>query len=203
MHTADDQSLLDVFRASGAWLEGHFRLSSGLHSSGYLQAALVLQHPDRAAQIGEHLAAEVQPWAPTVVLSPALGGLIIGHEVARAVRTRAIFAERQDGRLALRRGFALHPSDRVLVVEDVVTTGLSTKETIAVAQSFGARVVGAAAIVDRSDGKADLDVPFVALLTLSVPAWQPNDCPLCQQGLPLVKPGSRAAAHGTASDPTS
>ena len=190
----DDQSLLDLFRASGAWLEGHFRLSSGLHSGGYLQSALVLQHPPHAAAIGERLAAEVRTWNPTVVLSPALGGLIVGHEVARALNTRAIFAERQDTHLTLRRGFTLDPSDRVLVVEDVVTTGLSTQETIAVARSHGATVVGAAAIVDRSEGAAQLGVPFVALLTLHVPAWQPAECPLCQQQLPVHKPGSRPSA---------
>jgi orotate phosphoribosyltransferase len=191
MTTADDRTLLDVFRASGAWLEGHFRLSSGLHSGGYLQSALVLQHPVHAAAIGARLAAEVRSWAPTVVLSPALGGLIVGHEVARAAGVRAIFAERQDARLMLRRGFTIEPTDRVLVVEDVVTTGLSTRETIAVARATGATVVGAAAIVDRSDGAAGLDVPFVALLMLQVPSWTAAECPLCAQGLPLVKPGSR------------
>jgi orotate phosphoribosyltransferase len=190
----DDHTLLDLFRGSGAWLEGHFRLSSGLHSGGYLQSALVLQHPAHAAAIGERLAAEVRSWNPTVVLSPALGGLIIGHEVARALGTRAIFAERQDTHLTLRRGFTLEASDRVLVVEDVVTTGLSTQETIAVARSHGATVVGAAAIVDRSDGAAQLGLPFVALVTLHVPAWQPTECPLCQQQLPIQKPGSRPSA---------
>jgi len=192
MTTADDRTLLDLFLASGAWLEGHFRLSSGLHSGGYLQSALVLQHPVHAAAIGERLAAEVAKWDPTVVLSPALGGLIVGHEVARAAGTRAIFAERQDGRLTLRRGFSLDPADRVVVVEDVVTTGLSTMETVAVARASGAAVVGAAAIVDRSAGAAaGLDVPFVALMTLQVPSWEAADCPLCAQGMPLVKPGSR------------
>jgi orotate phosphoribosyltransferase len=194
MTSADDQTLLDLFRASGAWLEGHFRLSSGLHSGGYLQSALVLQHPRHAAAIGERLAAEVRRLAPTVVLSPALGGLIIGHEVARTLGTRAIFAERQDTHLTLRRGFTLESDDRVVVIEDVVTTGLSTRETIAVARSHGATVVGAAAIIDRSDGAAALDAPFVALVTLHVPAWQPAECPLCQQGLPLSKPGSRPSA---------
>lgn len=187
----DHPTLLDEFRACGAWLEGHFRLSSGLHSSGYLQCALVLQHPARAAALGERLAAEVKGWAPAVVLSPALGGLIIGHEVARALGTRSIFAERHEGRLTLRRGFHLDPGERVVIVEDVVTTGLSTRETVDVARALGAAVVGAAAIVNRSDGTPALDVPFVAQLTLQVPAWHGSDCPLCAQGLPLVKPGSR------------
>ena len=194
MTTTDDRTLLDLFLASGAWLEGHFRLSSGLHSSGYLQSALVLQHPVHAAAIGERLAAEVGKWQPTVVLSPALGGVIVGHEVARAAGVRAIFAERQDGQLTLRRGFSLEPADRVVVVEDVVTTGLSTRETIAVARAGGATVVGAAAIVDRSDGGAALDVPFVALMMLQVPSWNAADCPLCGQGLPLARPGSRPPA---------
>jgi orotate phosphoribosyltransferase len=184
-------TLLDVFRASGAWLEGHFRLSSGLHSSGYLQSALVLQYPVHAAAIGARLGTEVRDWLPTVVLSPALGGLIVGQEVARALGVRAIFAERQDGRLTLRRGFSLESGDRVLVVEDVVTTGLSTRETTEVARAAGATVVGVAAIVDRSDGAARLDVPMVALITLQVPAWQADQCPLCAQGMPLAKPGSR------------
>lgn len=196
--TADEQTLLDDFRSSGAWLEGHFRLSSGLHSSGYLQCALVLQQPDRAAAIGERLAAEVRAWSPTVVLSPALGGLIIGHEVARALNTRFVFAERQEGRLTLRRGFSLEPSDRVLVVEDVVTTGLSTRETIDVARATGATVAGAAAIVNRAEGSPGLDVPFVALLTLQVPAWRAAECPLCASGVPLVKPGSRPTADAAA-----
>jgi orotate phosphoribosyltransferase len=188
--------LLDLFRASGAWHEGHFQLSSGLHSSGYLQCALVLQHPAHAARLGTALAAELGQPLPTVVLSPALGGLIIGHEVARALGVRAIFAERQDARLTLRRGFALTPDDRVLVVEDVVTTGLSTNETIEVAGTSGATVVGAAAIVDRSDGRARLPVPFVSLLELRVPVWHRDECPLCGQGLPLTKPGSRPSADG-------
>ena len=145
-------------------------------------------------QIGERLAAEVISWYPTAVLSPALGGVNVGDDEARALGTRAIFAERQDTHLTLRRGFTLDASDRVLIVEDVVTTGLSTQETIAVARSHGATVVGCAAIVDRSDGAAQLGVPFVALLTLHVPAWQPSECPLCQQELPISKPGSRPAS---------
>ena len=128
---------------------------------------------------------------PTAVLSPALGGVIIGHEVARALGVRALFAERQDGMLVLRRGFVLGETDRVLVVEDVVTTGGSTRETMQVASASGAQVVGAAAIVDRSGGRAQLGVPFEALLTLEVPTYQPEDCPLCAKGLPIVKPGSR------------
>ena len=147
-------------------LEGHFRLTSGLHSSGYLQCALVLQHPREAEACGVgHGRRGSRAFTPTVVLSPALGGIVIGHEVARALGVRAIFAERQDGVLTLRRGFSLDAGDRVLVVEDVVTTGGSTRETIDVARAAGATVVGAAAIIDRSGGHQDLDVPFHALAT--------------------------------------
>lgn len=186
-----ESDLLQLFRQSGALLEGHFRLTSGLHSPGYLQCALVLQHPRAAATLGEAIGAAVGGLTPTVVLSPALGGIVIGHEVARALGVRALFAERQDGRLQLRRGFSLEPSDRVLVVEDVVTTGGSTRETIEVAIAAGATVVGAAAIVDRSGATADLGVPFHALLPVNLPTYPPEACPLCASGLPVVKPGSR------------
>jgi orotate phosphoribosyltransferase len=186
-----DDKLLDLFRRSGALLEGHFRLTSGLHSPGYLQCALVLQHPQHAETLGRAIAERTRGLGATVVLSPALGGVVIGHEVGRALNVRAIFAERQDGALMLRRGFTLTDRDRVLVVEDVMTTGGSTRETIEVARSAGAQVVGAAAIVDRSGGAARFDAPFVALLEISPPTYQPGDCPLCAQGLPVVKPGSR------------
>src|SRR5262252_4584743 len=135
--------LLDLFRKSGALLEGHFRLSSGLHSSGYLQCALVLHHPQHAETLGKAIAGRTKELRPTVVLSPALGGVVIGHEVGRALGVRAIFAERQDGALTLRRGFMLAETDRVLVIEDVLTTGGSTRETMQVARAAGAQVVGA------------------------------------------------------------
>jgi len=183
--------LLHLFRQSGALLEGHFRLSSGLHSPGYMQSALVLQHPRDAAALGEALGRALEGYGATAVLSPALGGIVIGHEVARALGVRAIFAERQDSRLTLRRGFTLSPEDKVIVVEDVVTTGLSTRETIEVARAAGATVVAAAAIVDRSGDSADLGVPFRALLRISLPTYDPAVCPLCAQGVPVVKPGSR------------
>jgi orotate phosphoribosyltransferase len=183
---------LELYRRTGAYLEGHFRLSSGLHSPGYLQSALVLQHPTDAAALGAGIADKVKRLAPTVVLSPALGGLIIGHEVARALGVRAIFAERAAGaELTLRRGFALSPEDRVLVVEDVFTTGKSTRETMDVARALGATVVGAAAIVDRSGGTIDFGVASHTLVQLSVPTYDPESCPLCARGVPVVKPGSR------------
>lgn len=190
----DQDATLALFRRAGALLEGHFRLTSGLHSSGYLQSALVLQHPADAGALGARLAGLVSAWRPDVVLSPALGGVIIGHEVARALTVRALFAERSDARLTLRRGFALSPGERVLVVEDVVTTGGSTLETIAVATSAGAQVVGAAALIDRSGGAAQLGVPFEALARLSLPTYEPSACPLCARGLPMTKPGSRPSS---------
>ena len=183
--------LLDLFRRCGALLEGHFRLSSGLHSSGYLQSALLLQHPQHAEALGRAIGDRARDLRPDVVLSPALGGVVIGQEVGRALGVRAIFAERQDGALMLRRGFTLGGSDRVLIVEDVLTTGGSTRETMQVAQAAGAQVVGAASIVDRSGGSARLDVPFHALLDIALPTYEPDQCPLCAQGLPIVKPGSR------------
>lgn len=189
-----DADLLALFRRSGALLEGHFRLSSGLHSPQYLQCALVLQHPADAERIGSALGSAVSGFGANCVLSPALGGVVVGHEVARALGIRALFAERADGCLALRRGFFLDSTDRVLVVEDVVTTGGSTRETIDVARAAGATVVGACAIVDRSGGHAGVDVPFVALLPMHVPVCAPDDCPLCAAGVPIVKPGSRPAA---------
>jgi len=184
-------SVLDRFRRVGAFLEGHFRLTSGLHSPGYMQCALVLSHPREAEALGAELADRVRSLSPNVVLSPALGGIVIGQEVGRALGVRALFAERQDGVLMLRRGFALGPQDRVLVVEDVVTTGKSTRETIEVARAAGAHVVGAWAIIDRSGGEQNLDIPFHALATVSLPTYQPESCPLCAAGQPVVKPGSR------------
>ena len=184
--------VLSLFRQSGALHEGHFRLSSGLHSSGYLQCALVLQHPAHAETLGRALGEVLRDLNATAVLSPALGGLIIGHEVARALGVRAIFAERQDNVLTLRRGFSLSADDRVVIIEDVVTTGGSTRETMVVARDAGATVVGAGSIVDRSGGSATLDVPFRSLVALSLPTYDPAACPLCAAGHPVTKPGSRA-----------
>jgi orotate phosphoribosyltransferase len=187
-----EAEVLTLFRRSGALLDGHFRLSSGLHSPGYLQCALVLQHPRDAEALGAALGNLVRSLEAQTVLSPALGGIVIGQEVGRALGVRAIFAERQDAALTLRRGFALDPGEKVLVVEDVVTTGGSTRETMDVARAAGAVVVGACAIVDRSGGRQSLDVPFQALLPMDVKTYQPEACPLCRQGVPVVKPGSRS-----------
>lgn len=175
-------------------MEGHFRLTSGLHSSGYMQSALVLQDPSDAAALGSALATRVKDLRPAVVLSPALGGLIIGHEVARALGVRALFAERDappHTALSLRRGFSLAPGERVLVVEDVLTTGGSTRETMDVARSAGATVVGAAALVDRSGGTISFGVPYHALVEIALPTYEADRCPLCAQGIPITKPGSR------------
>jgi orotate phosphoribosyltransferase len=191
----DSAAVLDLFRQAGALLEGHFRLSSGLHSERYLQSALVLQHPEFASRLGEAIAERTRHLGATVVMSPALGGIVIGQETGRALGVRAIFAERQDGALALRRGFSLAPTDRVVVVEDVITTAGSTRETIEVATAAGAQVMGAAAIVDRGTGAARLDVPLFALVELVVPTYDPAACPLCARDVPVTKPGSRGPSY--------
>ncbi len=184
---------LDLFRRCEGLLEGHFELSSGLHSSGYLQCARVLQHPDHAATLGAALAEQAARVEPSVVLSPALGGVVIGHEVARALGVRALFAERRDGRLTLRRGFEIAPGERVLVVEDVVTTGGSTRETIDVATAAGGTVVGAATIINRGGEAVGFDVPFIALAQVSLPTYESSSCPMCAAGSAVSKPGSRTA----------
>ena len=193
MTAGGGDAVLQRFRNVGALLEGHFRLTSGLHSSGYLQCALVLQHPREAEAFGAAIAERVRELGVQAVISPAIGGIVIGHEAGRALGVRAVFAERQDGALTLRRGFTLSPGERVLVVEDVVTTGGSTRETIDVARAAGAEVVAAASIIDRSGGNQQLDVPYHALATISLPTYDPSVCPMCAAGQPVVKPGSRTA----------
>lgn len=196
MKTPVANDILHTFIETGAYLKGHFRLTSGLHSGEYLQSALVLQHPDLAQRLGRELADRMPKGkVPETVVSPALGGLIIGHEVARALAARFLFTERDSsGKMVLRRGFAVRPGEVAVVIEDVVTTGGSTREVIELLQAAGVQVVGAGSIVDRSGGRADLGVPRVALATLDPVTWQPEECPLCKQGLPVEKPGSRAAA---------
>lgn len=182
-----------MFRKAGGLLEGHFRLTSGLHSDRYLQSALVLQFPDLAEALGKAVGERTAYLRPTAVLSPALGGIVIGQETGRALGIRALFAERADGVLTLRRGFSLTSADRVLIVEDVITTGGSTRETIDVATAAGAHVIGAAAIIDRGNNATRFHVPLFALVQLQVPTYEPADCPLCAKGIPVVKPGSRAS----------
>jgi orotate phosphoribosyltransferase len=183
-----------LFLQCGALLEGHFLLSSGLHSNRYLQCALLLESPARAEQLGGELGRRLQEagYRAATVISPALGGVIIGHEVARALGARHIFTERDaEGHAVFRRGFAVRPGEAVVVVEDVVTTGLSTREVIEVARAGGAQLQAVASIVDRSGGTACFDRPFISLLQLSAPTYPPDKCPLCAQGTPAVKPGSR------------
>ena len=190
------ESVMDLFRSSGAYLEGHFRLTSGLHSGAYLQSALVLQHPAAAARLGAMLAEELgRAGVGTVetVASPALGGLIIGHEVARALGARFLFAERDPAtrQMTFRRGFRLREGEAAVVIEDVITTGGSSQEVVGLLRAGGARVLGAGSLIDRSGGRAAVGVPRVALATLEVPSYDPADCPLCVSGVPIVKPGSR------------
>lgn len=185
-----------LFEETGAYLRGHFRLTSGLHSPEYLQCAKVLQHPAHAERLGAALAERMRPLLPGgragAVASPAVGGLIIGHEVARALGARFIFTERDaGGRMTLRRGFAVEAGETVAIVEDVVTTGGSSREVVELLTAAGASVAAAGSIIDRSGGAADLGVPRVALVTLSVAAFPPEGCELCARGLPVEKPGSR------------
>lgn len=183
--------VVERFRRTGALLEGHFVLTSGLHSPQYLQCALVLQHPSEAEAFGRALAGQFRDAGVQTVAAPAIGGIIVGWEVARALGVRSIWTEREEGRMTLRRGFTVRPGERVIVVEDVITTGGSTRETCDALRAAGALVVGAASIIDRSGGRSDVGVPRVALATLEVPAVSPADCPLCARGVPAVKPGSR------------
>jgi orotate phosphoribosyltransferase len=194
--TPQPDRVLDLFEQTGAYLKGHFRLSSGLHSSGYLQSALVLRHPKHAELLGRKLAEALSVLTKQAaigsVVSPALGGLIIGHEVARAIGVPFLFTERDaDRKMSLRRGFTITPGEQLVVIEDVITTGGSTREVIDVVRALGGVAVAAGSIIDRSGGAAELGIPRVALETLSVPVWEPERCPLCLKGEPVTKPGSR------------
>ena len=192
-----DDEILSEFRAAGALLEGHFILSSGLRSARYLQCARVLMDPERAERLARALAAKLPAdvrESIDVVVSPAMGGVIIGHEMGRALSRPAMFVERPDGVFGLRRGFALSPGARVLMVEDVVTTGLSSKEAIRAIEQAGGTVVAAASLVDRSGGSADLGVPYVPLIRIDVPTYSAEDLPPELAAIPAIKPGSRAAA---------
>ncbi len=183
--------VIERFKRTGALLEGHFVLTSGLHSARYLQCALVLQHAAEAEAFGRAIAERFRQASVATVAAPAIGGIVIGYEVARALGARSIWTEREAGRMTLRRGFTVRPGETMIVVEDVITTGGSTRETIDALRAAGALVVGAASIIDRSGGRADVGVPRVALATLDVPALAPVACPLCAQGIPAHKPGSR------------
>lgn len=186
---------IDLLKRTGALLEGHFRLSSGRHSDRYCQCAKLLEHPAYAEEVGESLAGLFRKQGIDVVVAPALGGIIIGHEVARALGARSIFAERQDGTMTLRRGFALESGSRVLVVEDVVTTGGSVREVADLARRDGAVVVGFGFILDRSGVTLDLGAPARALARMPLESYEPEECPLCERGLAITKPGSRPDAR--------
>ena len=189
--------VLQLLRVTGALLEGHFILTSGLHSGGYVQCAKVLQYPQHAETLGRWIAERFHGMTVEVVLSPAIGGIVIGQEVARALGVRAIFGERESGVMTLRRGFEVAPGERVLVVEDVTTTGGSVREVMQVAQEHQGQVVGVGAILNRSPGQIDLGVPLHTLALLQIQNYQPDVCPLCRQGSQAVKPGSRQLPGGS------
>ena len=188
-----EMEVMDLFRKTGAYKQGHFRLSSGLHSGAYLQCALVLQDPRIAARLCSVLAAKFAADTPDIVIGPALGGVVLAYELARALKAKAIFTERdQNGEMKLRRGFIVSPTYKVLVAEDVLTTGRSVKEVIDLLKQDGIKPVGVAALVDRSGGRIDLGgIKHESLLKLNIPAFSEDKCPLCQEGLPIEKPGSR------------
>src|SRR5215813_4299946 len=190
------EQVLQLLRATGAVLEGHFLLTSGLHSGGYVQSAKALQHPQHAETLGGWMADSFRGTAVDVVISPAVGGIVIGQEVARALGVRAIFGEREGGVMTLRRGFEVAAGERVLVIEDVTTTGGSVREIMQVAQERHGQIVGVGSILNRSPGQIDLGVPLHALALLKIQNYRPDTCPLCQQGSQPVKPGSRQRLNG-------
>jgi len=185
------EEVIQKFKENGALLEGHFVLSSGLHSPVYLQCAIALQSTADATVFGSVLAEQFNSREIETVASPAIGGMVIGYEVARRLGVRFIWTERENGQMKLRRGFSVRDGERVLVVEDVITTGGSTRDTIEALRSAGAEVVAAASIIDRSGGRADVGVPLFSLATLEVPAVAAGECEACQRGEPVIKPGSR------------
>lgn len=185
-----EKEILEIFEKANAFLKGHFRLSSGLHSEGYLQCALVLQYPEHAEKICRGLANLFKGKRPTVVIGPAIGGILVSYETARIIGCRSIFTERENGIMTLRRGFSISKSDTVLIVEDVVTTGGSTKEVIDVVKQRGAGITGVGAIIDRSCEDVDFGVEFKSLAKLEIKIFEQEACPLCKNGIPVIKPGS-------------
>lgn len=183
------EEIFDIFRQTGVMLEGHFLLTSGRHSNRYMQCAKLFQHPDISERFAKELAAKFT--GIDLVAGPAIGGIILAYEVSRQLKVPNIFAERENGAMTLRRGFEIPQGARVLVVEDVVTTGGSVKEVIALIREFGGEVAGVGSIVDRSNGAVDFGVPFAAVLSMEVVSYPPDECPLCKEGTPAVKPGSR------------
>ncbi len=187
--------ILSIFRQSEALLDGHFQLTSGLHSPQYFQCAKVLQHPCHTEKLCAVIASHFKGSDVGVVIAPALGGIVVGQEVGRQLGVRTLFAERKDGAMQLRRGFVIHPDERVLVCEDVVTTGGSVSEVIKIVQALGGKVAGVGFIVDRSGGIVSFGVPQFSLLQMDVVTYEPQKCPLCKQSIPVVKPGSRTQQH--------
>ncbi len=181
-----------ILKSCGAFLEGHFLLSSGRHSAGYCQCAQLLKNPALAANVIASIAEQVAPLNIKTVCGPAMGGIIVSYELARQLGVESIFTERKDNEMCLRRGFVIEPGERVLISEDVVTTGKSTMETVRVLEALGANVVGVAAIADRRADECELTLPVFAAVRLNIESYSPDDCPLCKSGeIPLVKPGSR------------
>ena len=183
--------IIKTFKDCNALLEGHFILSSGLHSNKYLQCAKVLQYPDIASIIGEEIAENFATTQVDLIVGPAMGGVIIAQEVGRALSVRTIFSERENGEMTLRRGFEVQPGEKAIVVEDVITTGGSAKEVVEMLKSRGVEVIGVASIIDRSGGAADFDVPFFSLAKIDVETYKPEECPMCASGDKAIKPGSR------------
>ncbi len=184
--------VLKIFKSTEALLEGHFLLTSGRHSNQYFQCAKVLQYPDYTAEICSIIAEHFKDFEIDTVIAPAMGGMIVGYEVARQLNKRSIFTERENKEMTLRRGFSLSKGEKVLVCEDVITTGGSVKEVIEIVKKFDAQIVGVASIVDRSNGKVDFGFPLFSTLKLDVVSYEPDNCPICKEGkLELIKPGSR------------
>lgn len=191
MTNLTEKNILEIFKKTGALLEGHFLLTSGRHSNKYFQCAKVLQYPEYTEQICKIIADHFKDYYIDTVISPAMGGIIVGQEVARQINKRSIFAEREDKKLVLRRGFTIKPGEKVLVCEDVVTTGGSVFEVIDIVKESGGEVVGVGYIVDRSNGKVNFGFPQKSTMKMEVISYLPEECPLCKENIPLVKPGSR------------
>jgi len=185
-----EQQILDLYRSTGVLLDGHFKLTSGKHSPMFLQCSQIMQYPDKAGPLADELATKLRGIEADAVIGPAMGGIILAYEVGRALGKRAIFAERQDGTMTLRRGFRIKPGERFIVVEDAISTGGSVREVIDVVKERGGEVVAVGSLVDRSGGKVDFGVPAATMVTLEVPAYAPDECPLCRAGVPLTLPKS-------------
>ena len=189
-------SMLDVFKSTGALLDGHFKLTSGRHSNAYFQCAKVLQHPEHLTAVCSNIAEHFADKNIQTVISPAIGGIVVGTEVGRQLGVKTIFAERKDGIMTIRRGFSLEPDERVLVIEDVITTGGSVAEVISLVNAAGATVVGVGSVVDRSNGRVTLADDQFSVLSMEVISFTPEECPLCKEGVPIDAPGSRTNKQG-------